>query len=59
MIQIHAFKKKEKDRGKGRPQLGGPWNVPCLVAFRRKSKSIIFTSFHFLPHKILLKPLFH
>jgi len=25
MIQIHAFKEKEKERGEGRPQLGGPW----------------------------------
>jgi hypothetical protein len=25
MIQIHAFREKEKERGEGRPQLGGPW----------------------------------
>jgi hypothetical protein len=32
MIQIHAFKKKEKEEGKGKPQLGGQWRVPNLVA---------------------------
>jgi hypothetical protein len=32
MIQIHAFKKKEKEGGEGRPQLGGQWKVPNLVA---------------------------
>jgi hypothetical protein len=32
MIQIHTFKEKEKDRGKGRVQLGGQWKVPNLVA---------------------------
>jgi len=36
---------------------GGQWKVPSLVAFRRIN--IFFTSFHFLPHKILLKPFFH
>jgi hypothetical protein len=30
----------------------------CLVAFGRRRKNIIFTSFHFSPHKILLKPFF-
>jgi hypothetical protein len=42
-------------------KLGGHWNVPCLDAFgkRRRRKNILFTSFHFLPHKILLKPFFH
>jgi hypothetical protein len=39
-------------------KLDGPWNVPCLIAFgrRRRNKNIIFTSIHFSPHKILLKP---
>jgi hypothetical protein len=32
MIQIRAFKKKEKEGGEGRPQLGAPWKVPSLVA---------------------------
>jgi hypothetical protein len=44
MIQIHAFKEKEKEGGEGKPQLGGQWKAPmlgtlgrfqCLVAFRR------------------------
>jgi len=32
MIQIHVFKKKKKEGGEGRPQLGGQWRVPSLVA---------------------------
>jgi hypothetical protein len=35
MIQIHVFKKKRKEGGKGRPYLGGQWKVSSLVAFRR------------------------
>ncbi len=31
------------------------WKVPCLVSFGRRRRNIIFTSFHFSPHKILLK----
>jgi hypothetical protein len=31
MIQIHAFKEREKEGGEGRPQLGGQWKVPMLV----------------------------
>jgi hypothetical protein len=38
--------------------LGGPWNVPYLVAFGRRRRSILFMSFHFSPHKILLKHFF-
>jgi hypothetical protein len=34
---------------------GGPWNVPCLVSFGRKRISIIFTSFHFSPHRFYYK----
>ncbi len=34
MIQIHAFKENEKERGEGRPQLGGQWKVPSLVDLR-------------------------
>jgi hypothetical protein len=86
MIQICAFKEKEKEGGEGRFQLDGQWKVPSLVAFEmnpmlggqwgnillddqwkvpnlvafgRRRKSILFTPFHFLPHKILLKFLFH
>jgi hypothetical protein len=33
MIQIHAFKDNLKEVGKGKPQLGGQWKVPNLVAF--------------------------
>jgi hypothetical protein len=32
MIQICVFKEEEKKEGGGRPHLGGPWNVLCLVA---------------------------
>jgi hypothetical protein len=30
MIQIRAFKKKEKEGGEGKPQLGGQWKVPMF-----------------------------
>ncbi len=30
MIQIQAFKKKKKEGGEGRPQLGGLWKVSML-----------------------------
>jgi hypothetical protein len=30
MIQIRAFKEKEKKEGEGRPQLGGQLKVPML-----------------------------
>jgi len=58
MIQICAFKKKEKKEGEGRSQFGGIWKVlslvafgetSCLVAFGRRRKNIIFISFHFPP----------
>jgi hypothetical protein len=58
MIQIHTFKEKGKEGGEGRPQFGGQWKVPCLVAFGRRRRNILFTSFYFPPHKILLKPFF-
>jgi hypothetical protein len=32
MIQICTFKKKEKKGGERKPQLGGQWKVPSLVA---------------------------
>jgi hypothetical protein len=32
MIQIRAFKEKEKEGGEGKSQLGGSWKVPSLVA---------------------------
>jgi hypothetical protein len=69
MIQICAFKKKDKDGGEGRPQFGGLWKVPslvvlaeisclvvngrfqCLIAFRTRRRSIIFT---FPPNKFYL-----
>jgi hypothetical protein len=34
MIQNCAFKDKRKGRGEGRPQLGGQWKVPNLVALK-------------------------
>jgi hypothetical protein len=30
MIQICAFKEKEKERDERKPQLGGQWKVPML-----------------------------
>jgi hypothetical protein len=30
MIQIHAFKEKEKEGSEGRPRLGGQWKVPMF-----------------------------
>jgi hypothetical protein len=33
MIQIYAFKKKDKEGGEGKPQFGGLWKVPSLVVF--------------------------
>jgi len=32
MIQICVFKKKRKERREKKPQLGGQWKVPSLVA---------------------------
>jgi hypothetical protein len=32
MIQIRAFKEKRKEGSEGRPQLGGQWKVPSLMA---------------------------
>jgi hypothetical protein len=44
-------------------KLGGPWNVPCLVAFGRRRKmrrrNILFISFHFSPQKILFNFFFY
>jgi hypothetical protein len=54
MIQIHAFKKKEKKGSEGRPQFGGPWKVPnlmalgevsCLVALGMRRRNILFIFF--------------
>jgi hypothetical protein len=39
-------------------KLGDPWNVPCLISFRRRKWNIIFISFNFSFHKILLKHFF-
>jgi hypothetical protein len=58
MIQTYAFKEKGKERSKGRPQLGGAWKVPSLVALEMRRKNIVFSSLHFSPHKILLKHFF-
>jgi hypothetical protein len=58
MIKIHTFKEKGKEGGEGRPQFDGQWKVPCLVAFGRRRRNILFTSFYFPPHEILLKPFF-
>jgi hypothetical protein len=60
MTQIHTFKKKEKEGNEGKSQLGSPWKVPNLVAFGRRRRSILFTSFHFpSPNKFYLNLIFH
>jgi hypothetical protein len=48
MIQVHAFKKKEKEGGDRRPQFGGPWKVSSLVALGMKRRNIFFI-FSFSP----------
>jgi hypothetical protein len=45
MIQICAFKKKEKEGGERRPQLGGPW---------REKEKHPFHFFSLSPKQILL-----
>jgi len=37
MIQIRIFKEKGKEGGEGKPQLGGQWKVPSLMAIEMKS----------------------
>jgi hypothetical protein len=58
MIQIRAFKEKEKEGGEGKFQLGGQWKVQCLVAFGRRMKNIIFIFFHLPPNKFCLNIFF-
>jgi hypothetical protein len=58
MIQIHTFKLKEKERGEGRPQLGGQWKVPMFGGpwkeKEKNKKKHPFIYFHFLHQQILL-----
>jgi hypothetical protein len=63
MIQIPAFKQKEKEESEGRPQLGGhwkvpmlsgPWKVPMFGGLGRRRKNIIFTFSYFPPNKFYL-----
>ncbi len=49
MIQIHTFKKKGKEGGEGKPQLGGPWKVPMLSGPWKEKKKHIFHLFSFSP----------
>jgi hypothetical protein len=49
MIEIRAFKEKEKEGGEGKPQLGGQWKVLIFGALSKVKKKHPFTSFHFLP----------
>ncbi len=48
MIQIHAFKKKEKEGGERKPQLGGQWKVPIFGGLWKKEKHF-FHLFSFSP----------
>jgi hypothetical protein len=70
MIRIHPFKKKEKEGGEGRSQLGGQWKVVMFGGCwkvpmfgdqwkekKKEKEKHLFTSTHF-PQQILLKPSF-
>jgi hypothetical protein len=37
MIEIHIFKEKEKEGGKGRRQLGGQWKVQMFLEGEAKT----------------------
>jgi len=54
MIRIHLFKKKEKEGGVGRSQLGGQWKVPMLGGQWKEKVKHFFTSSHFPPNKFYL-----
>jgi hypothetical protein len=45
MIQIRPFKKKEKEGGERRSQLGGQW---------KEKEKHLFTFSHFSPNKVYL-----
>ncbi len=58
MIQIRAFKGKEKEGCEGRPELGGQWKVPLLGGLWKEKEKYHFHIFSFCPQQILLKPFF-
>jgi len=49
MIQIHAFKKKEKDGGERKTQLGGQWKVPMLGGLWKEKEKHPFHHFSLSP----------
>ncbi len=58
MIQIRAFKEKEKERGEGRPQLDGQWKVPMESGLWKEKEKHPFHFFSLPLQQILLKPFF-
>jgi len=49
MIQISAFKVKEKEGGEGRLQLDGQWKVPMFGGPRKEKKKHPFHLFSLPP----------
>jgi len=49
MIQIRAFKEKEKKGDEKRPQLGGQWKVPMLGGPWKEKEKHPFHLFSFPP----------
>jgi hypothetical protein len=49
MIQNHTFKKKEKEIGEGKPQLGGQWKVPMFGGPWKEKEKHPFHLFSFSP----------
>ncbi len=54
MIQIHPFKKKEKEGGEGRSPLGGQWKVPMFGHQWKEKEKHLFISSHFPFNKFYL-----
>jgi hypothetical protein len=54
MIRIHPFKKKEKEGGERRSQLGGQWKVPMFGGQWKEKEKHLSTSSHFPPKKFYL-----
>jgi hypothetical protein len=53
------WKESNAWRSMGKHFFGGHWKVPSLVAFIKRRKNIIFTSFHFPLQQILFKHFFY
>jgi hypothetical protein len=49
MIHVHAFKNKEKEGRKGRPQIGGLWKVPIFGGLWKKKEKHHFHLFSLCP----------